>query len=284
MLKMMGFVITLSSVIGGFFLGNGVLSTLWQPAFILIVLGGAIGAFFSSTPQDVLTLTRKYLSQALLGKRRNRDDYEKLLVLLHDLFQVIRRKGRQALEEHIENPEQSDLFKRSGFLSSLRLVTYICDNLRMTNLGQISARELESLLESELTSFESEQMQSVQAIKRAADCAPGFGIVASVLGVIIAMSSISGPIAVLGMAVAGSMVGTMLGMLSCYGILTPMMNLVTHAIRDEVMLFECVKASLVANCGGRHPIVSADAGRRVLFSGVQPSFVELERKLQRVAA
>ncbi|MCL6272068.1 flagellar motor stator protein MotA [Sansalvadorimonas sp. 2012CJ34-2] len=280
MLKMIGFAITLASVMGGFFLGNGVLATLWQPAYILIVVGGAIGAFFSSNPGEVLQLTKHYLGRALLGQRRGREDYEKLLVLLHDLFQVIRRKGRQALEEHIESPERSDLFKRSGFLESPRLVTYICDNLRMTNLGQISARELEALLESELDCYETEQNQSANSLKMAADATPGFGIVASVLGVIIAMSSMNGPISVLGMAVAGSMVGTMLGMLSCYGILTPMINLVSHSIKDEVMLFECVKAALVANCAGRHPIVSVDAGRRVLYSGVQPSFVELEQRLQ----
>ena len=284
MVKIFGFFITLLSVMGGFYLGNGVLATLWQPAFILIVIGGASGAFFASTPKDVLQLTRYYIGKALMGQRRNKDDYERLLILLHDLFQVIRRKGRQALEEHIETPGNSDLFKRSGFLESPRLVTYICDNLRMTNLGQISAKELEALLDSELNAFESEQMQSVQALRRAADSAPGFGIVASVLGVIIAMSSMDGPIAVLGMAVAGSMVGTMLGMFSCYGILMPLINLISHSIKSEVMLFECVKASLVANCGGRHPIVSADAGRRVLYSGLQPSFVELERKLQRAAA
>ena len=281
MFKVVGFAVTMLSVIGGFFMGNGVLSTLWQPAFILIVVGGAVGAFFSSTPLDVLQLTRKYLARALFGQRKTKDDYEKLLVLLHDLFQVIRRKGRQALEEHIETPQSSDLFRRSGFLENPRLLTYICDNLRMTNLGQISAKELETLLESELITFEAEQTQCVKALKCAADAAPGFGIVASVLGVIIAMSSMDGPIGVLGMAVAGSMVGTMLGMLSCYGVLAPMITLVEHEVNDEVMLFECVKAALVANCGGRHPIVAADAGRRVLYSGLQPSFVELERKLQR---
>ncbi|AMO55791.1 hypothetical protein GZ77_08245 [Endozoicomonas montiporae] len=284
MLKLVGFLLTIVSVIGGYYLGDGSMSALWQPAFILIVVGGTAGSFFSSTPSDVLNITWKYLSQAIMGKRRNQEDYERLLQLLYDLFQTDRRKGRQALEEHIEEPENSNLFQESGFLSSKRLVTYICDNLRITILGQNSAPELEALLEAELAAFEAEQMQSVQALRRAVDSAPGFGIVASVLGVIIAMSSVSGPIDVLGMAVAGSMVGTMLGMLSGYGILTPMMNLVTHAIRDEIMLFESVKASLVANCGGRHSLVAVDAGRRVLYSGVQPSFVELERKLQRVAA
>ncbi|CAM3684509.1 motility-associated protein [Parendozoicomonas haliclonae] len=284
MLKLFGFVFTLISVFGGFFLGNGVMATLWQPAYILIVLGGAAGAFFASTPKDVLSLTWHHLKMAVAGKRREREDYERLLVLLHDLFQLIRRNGRQALEEHIESPAKSDLFRKSGFLDNPRLVTYICDNLRMTNLGQISAKELEALLDAELDAFESEQMRSVRALNSASDAAPGFGIVASVLGVIIAMSSMDGPISVLGMSVAGSMVGTMLGMLSCYGFFAPLINLVSHAIKDEIMLFECVKAALVSNCGGRHPIVSADAGRRVLYSRLQPSFVELERKLQRATA
>ena len=280
MLKILGFFLTIGSVIGGYYLGDGSIQALWQPAFILIVVGGTLGAFFSSTPGDVLGLTWKYLSKALTGKRRNRDDYEKLLQLLYDLFQTDRRKGRQVLEEHIEEPETSTIFLESGLLDSPRLVTYICDNLRITILGQNTAAELDTLLENELVAFETEQMQCANALRRAVDSAPGFGIVASVLGVIIAMSSIDGPIEVLGMAVAGSMVGTMLGMLSSYGILTPILNLVTHSIKDETMLFECVKASLVANCAGRHSLVAVDAGRRVLFSGVQPSFVELERKLQ----
>ena len=284
MLKLMGFVLTLASVIGGYYYGEGALNALWQPAFILIVLGGSIGAFFSSTPQDVLSLTAHYLSRALFWRRRNRDDYERLLVLLHELFQITRKEGRRQLEDHIEEPHKSKVFQQSGLLNSTRLVTYICDNLRITMLGKTTPQELEAMLEAELVAFETEQMQSVLALKRAAEAAPGFGIVASVLGVIIAMSSIDGPVAVLGAAIAGSMVGTMLGMLLSYGILTPMVNLVTHAIKDEVMLFECVKASLVSNSGGGYPLVSVDSGRRMLYSGVQPSFVELERKLQRVNA
>ena len=283
MLKLMGFILTIASIVGGYYLGDGILNALWQPAFILIVLGGTTGAFFASTPTEVLSLTRDYLGRAFMGKRRSREDYEKLMTLLYDLFQIVRREGRAALEDHIEEPENSDVFRESGFLQSPRLVTYICDNLRVTILGQTSAPELETMLDSELVAFENEQTMSVNALKRASDSAPGFGIVASVLGVIIAMGSISGPVAVLGMAVAGSMVGTMLGMLLSYGILNPMHNLVLHYIKDEVMLFECVKAALVANCGGRYPLVAVDAGRRVLFSAVQPSFVELERQLVRGA-
>ena len=284
MLKLMGFVLTLASVIGGYYFGNGALNALWQPAFILIVLGGSIGAFFSSTPQDVLSLTGHYLSRALFRRRRNRDDYERLLVLLHDLFQITRKEGRRQLEEHIEEPHRSKVFQQSGLLSSARLVTYLCDNLRITVLGKTTPQELEVMLEAELAAFETEQMQSVLALKRAAEAAPGFGIVASVLGVIIAMGSIDGHITVLGAAIAGSMVGTMLGMLLSYGVLTPMVNLVTHAIKDEVMLFECVKASLMANSSGGYPLVSVDSGRRMLYSGVQPSFVELERKLLQARA
>ncbi len=280
MLKIIGFVFSVASVIVGFFMGDGVLGTLWQPAYILIVAGGALGALVASTPGPVLKMTGAYLVKVIAKGTGSKEDYSRLLILLHDLFQVIRRNGRQALDEHIESPQDSPLFQKSGLLGNTRLITYICDNLRITNLGQISANELEVLLTTELETFETEQMQSVGALRNMSDATPGFGIVASVLGVIIAMSSIDGPISVLGMSVAGSMVGTMLGMFTCYGFLAPFISLITTDVNAQVMMFDSVKAALVANCSGRHPIVSVDSGRRVLFTDVRPSFVELEGMIQ----
>ncbi|MCL6270082.1 flagellar motor stator protein MotA [Sansalvadorimonas sp. 2012CJ34-2] len=277
MLKITGLAILIFSVLGGFVLADGQLLSLWQPAQILIIAGGGIGAFLIANPWHVVCHTMRHLGKAIRGTNHYPAEYyQNLLTLLFKLFEVRRQAGVTALEAHIEEPENSILFMDSGILENERLTAFICDNLRLVTLGKVLPHELEGLLDHELTTMADDLHRPADALQRIADSLPGFGIVAAVLGIVLTMQSMDGPAYLLGMNVAAALVGTFLGILLCYGLISPLAQSVTHSVRDEIQLYECVKASLLAKVSGRPSAIAADAGRRILYSEIRPSFIQLE--------
>ena len=277
MLKLTGLIILAISVLGGFVIADGQLLSLWQPAQILIIIGGAFGAFMIANPWHVITSTIQHLLKAVRGSNHYPADYyQNLLTLLFRLYEVRRKSGVAALEAHIDFPEESILFEEARILDNHRLTSFICDNMRLVTLGKVLPHELEGLLDHELATMNDDLQRPADALQHIADSLPGFGIVAAVLGIVLTMQSMDGPAYLLGMNVAAALVGSFLGILLCYGLLSPLAKSVTHSIRDEVQLFECIKASLLAQVSGRPSAIAADAGRRVLYSEIRPSFAQLE--------
>ncbi len=282
MLKLLGLVLVLGGVVGGFVLSNGMLRSLWQPAEMGMIISAAAGAFMLGTPKSVQL-------QVLAGLRSmvsNRGSFGRLfyldlLKLMFDLLDLSRRQGRNALEEHIETPEGSSIFARyPEVMACPRVLHFMTDSFRVTTLSNIAFSELENSMEQELQVCREDLRRAGQALQRTADACPGFGIVVAVLGIIITMQSISGPVEMIGLHVAAALVGTFFGVLLCYGVLGPLAAVLDDLGKSEVLACECVKASLVAGLRGYPPAMAVDAGRRVLLDEDRPSFIELEESLR----
>ncbi|WP_067516389.1 flagellar motor stator protein MotA [Endozoicomonas ascidiicola] len=276
MLKFVGLGVLVFSVLGGFIFANGNLMALWQPPEILIIAGGAFGAFLLSNPMSVVRSTGWHLRNSFSSGHYQKLHYQKLLTLLYQLFELRRTSGASAMEMHIEDPESSDLFKVSGVLDDPRLTAFICDNLRLVILGNISSHELDSLLDSELYALTEDIGRPADALQKVADALPGFGIVAAVLGIVITMQSMGGPVDQMGVSIAAALVGTFLGVLLGYGIVGPLAYAIEHSIKDQMLMFECAKESMLSHVSGRPSAIAVDAGRRVLFGENRPSFTQLE--------
>src|SRR5688572_22690588 len=88
-----------------------------------------------------------------------------------------------------------------------------------------------ALLEAELKVIEEEHHAPLGVLSKTADGLPGFGIVAAVLGIVITMGAIDGPVEVIGHKVGAALVGTFLGILASYGFFAPLagkMELMGH--------------------------------------------------------
>ncbi|WP_281647184.1 flagellar motor stator protein MotA [Parendozoicomonas sp. Alg238-R29] len=282
MLKIVGFLVLFGSVIGGFVAASGKMLALWQPAEIVVIAGSAVGAFMVANPKSVQQQVLEHLKFAFIKKYDfDRDFYMDLLRMIFQLLEISRREGGNALEEHIETPENSAVFVAYPRISShRRLLHYVTDNFRLTSLGNISSHDLESLMEQEVHTFGNDIKRSSKALQQTADACPGFGIVAAVLGIIITMQSIDGPVELIGVKVAAALTGTFFGIFLCYGILGPLASAIDHTAKNEVQAFECVKETLVASLSGRPPLMAVDAGRRVLWDEIRPSFFEMETWLK----
>jgi chemotaxis protein MotA len=281
MLFFIGSLIVLGCVIGGYIGAGGHLEVLFQPFEFLIIGGAAVGSFIISNPKTVLGRTGKAIGQLIKGSRYNKDSYLELLSLLYTIFKLAKSKGMLALEPHIENPEESELFKRfPNFYGDHHAMTFLTDYLRMMVLGSENAHEMETLIDEEIETHHHEHTAVADAIQNVADATPALGIVAAVLGVIHTMGSITEPPAVLGKLIGGALVGTFLGVLMAYGFIGPIASGLKAVYNAEGKYYQCIKIALLAHMNGYAPSVSVEFARKALLSNVRPSFYEVEEAVQ----
>ena len=273
-----GAVIVFASVLGGYAAMGGHLGILWQPFEAVIILGAALGAFIIGNPKAVLMETGNIFKRLLKGSQYNKQAYVELLGLQFSIFKLIQAKGLLALEQHIENPQQSDLFARfPTFAGNKHAVEFMCDYLRMITLGSYAVHELESLMDEELETHHQEKERVVAAIQSMADATPALGIVAAVLGVIKTMGSITQPPEVLGHLIGGALVGTFLGVFCAYGFFGPMAQALRNTNEAEAKYFLSMKAGLLAHVAGYAPVIAIEFARKAVMSEDRPSFAEIDR-------
>ncbi|MBM3879961.1 MAG: flagellar motor stator protein MotA [Verrucomicrobia bacterium] len=283
MIILLGALIVTASVIGGFLMAHGKLFTLLQWAEFVVILGSAFGAMVTMSPKKVLLDLFKLTLKALKGAPYNKAAYEDLLKALYELFMLGRRNGMIALEEHVMNPQNSPIFsKYPSFLKNHHAVEFLCNSLRPIIDGKIKPDQLKLILDIELESRQAEHHAPVNVLTRTADSMPGFGIVAAVLGIVVTMGSIGGPVDMIGKHVAAALVGTFLGILVCYGYLSPLAMNLEFLGAAEFAYAKCIADSVVGFAHGMAPIMAVEVARRGLSSDVQPSADELEQMLKSV--
>ncbi|MBF0355476.1 MAG: flagellar motor stator protein MotA [Alphaproteobacteria bacterium] len=283
MFAIIGFVVVIGSVIGGYMLGGGHLGVLWQPFEFLIILGAAFGSFMIGNPKQVVLGLVKNIGTVFKGSRFTKASYLELLAMLYALFKLAKTKGDLALESHVEKPEESPLFtKFPGFSKDHHLVEFLCDYLRLLTLGTNNAHEMENIIDAEIEAHHHELITISGAMSNMADAMPALGIVAAVLGVIHTMGSITEPPEVLGHLIGGALVGTFMGVLLSYGFFAPFGRSLEQTFGTESTYLMCIKAGLLAHMQGYAPQVSIEFARKILPSVVKPSFKEVEDYLANV--
>lgn len=277
-----GCIIVTACVLGGFVLSHGEVMALWQPYEILIICGAAFGAFVIANPGKVIKAVFAAIPLMLKGSKYNKKLYLDLLGLMFDIFSKSRKDGLMALENDIEEPKQSPIFKKYPKIAAdHHVLDFITDYLRLMVGGNMNPFELENLMDIELDSHHHQASQAHTAITQVSDGLPGFGIVAAVLGIVITMASIGGPPEVLGHHVAAALVGTFLGILLAYGFVGPMANSLEHIANEEAKFYECIKVCLMATLNGYAPQIAVEFGRKSLFASERPGFAELEAHIKR---
>lgn len=283
MLIIVGILVVIASVVGGYIASHGKLAVLWQPYELVIIGGAALGAFLVSNPPKVVKATFAAILGVLKGVRYKPADYLDVLTLMYELLNKARREGFISLESHVDNPTGSDLFnKYPRVLADHHLMDFITDCLRLMVGSNIEPHELEPLLELELEKHHHEMMAPAHALTKVADALPGFGIVAAVLGIVITMGSIGGDVAAVGGHVAAALVGTFLGILLAYGFVGPLAAAIEAQAEQDGRIYESVKTALLACLRGYNPKVALEFARKTLPSHVRPQFAEFETHLKGV--
>jgi len=285
MFVIVGSVIVLASVLGGYLANGGHFEVLIQPFEVLIIVGAALGGFVTSNRKPVLSATGQAISALIKADKYDKDAYLELLSMLYSVFKLAKTKGALVLERHVENPEESTLFQRfPKFFGDHHAVTFLCDYLRLLTLGTDNHHEMETLMDEEIETHHAEHEAVVGAVQTTADALPALGIVAAVLGVIHTMGSITEPPAVLGHLIAGALVGTFMGVLLSYGFVGPIASAIKARGEAEQHYFLCIKAGILAYMQGYAPSVAVEFARKALNTDVLPTFYEVEEAVGNLPA
>ena len=279
----LGIIVGFGCAIAGYVLHGGNPVVLWQPTEMLTIFGLAIGATISSNTNRTIKLMMHDLSAVFKGSKVNKVFLLDVLALMFELLNKIRKDGLMALEADIEEPENSEIFKKyPSVLDNHHLVEFLTDYLRMMLGGSLNLVQLEGLMEQELEEFVKTEHLAVHAVDNMAQGLPAFGIVAAVMGVVQTMGSIGLPPAELGKLIGAALVGTFLGILFSYAVVAPMASAMGQRGELEIKSLFAVKAILLASLNGFTPPQACEFGRKIMFPDQRPTFKEFDEKAKEV--
>ncbi len=277
MFAIIGVVVVIGSVIGGYLMEHGHLAVLFQPAELVIIGGAALGTLFVANPMHIIKALLGGMMGIIKGSKFTKAFYLDSMKMMYELFSRARRDGLMALETDADEPDKSLVIsKYPAFLKDHHVRDFACDTLRMAAGGGIEAFEMDQMIERDMESHHHEALQPITALSNVADSLPGLGIVAAVLGVVITMGSIGGPPEEIGHKVGAALVGTFLGILLCYGFFAPMAANMTKIAEDESAYYGVLRVMMVAFLKGSAPISAVEIGRRAIPGHSRPSFQEAE--------
>ncbi|WBU60211.1 flagellar motor stator protein MotA [Paracoccus albus] len=279
-----GILLTVSMVFGGYALAGGKISVILHalPFEMMIIGGAAAGSYILSNSGSILKQTFPSLLQAFKGPVWKAQDHEDLLCLLFQLLRLARSNPVE-LEEHIENPQDSSIFRAyPRVIADHEAVSIIADTLRSASLNYDDPYQVEDMLSKRIALIKEEQMHVPHALQSMADALPALGIVAAVLGVIKTMGSIDQPPEVLGKMIGAALVGTFLGVFLAYGLVAPIAKRLETVRGCDLAFYDVIKSVLVAGLHQHATNLCVEVGRQTAPEDLRPSFVALETALREI--
>lgn len=277
MLVLIGILIVTLAVCVGYVMAHGEFALLYQPAEFVIIWGAALGALVMATPWNVLRRIGRDVAGVVRQSPYGNERYLKTLRMFYDIFHEARKNGMMGLEKDAERPNESAIFQRyPEMLADKKALAFVCDTLRMAIAGGATSFDLEQMIDTDLEALYEHNDDPVRSLMTTADALPGLGIVAAVLGIVVAMSALGGPPDELGRKVAAALVGTFLGVLTSYGFVAPLANAISSRHAAELAYFRFLKHGLIAFVKGHPPLLAVEMGRRSIPLDVRPTFGEME--------
>jgi len=276
---LLGLLVTLGCMIGGFVAMGGHVSVLVQPWEFVIIGGSAFGTFLVANPMKTVKDTGKALLEAFKGKTPKTRDYLDVLGVLFALMREVRGKSRGEVEGHIDNPEESEIFQQyPDVLKNKELTTFICDYVRLILIGNAKTHEVEALMDEEIQTITHDAMEPVHAMSAISEGLPALGIVAAVLGVIKAMGALDQSPEVLGHLIGAALVGTFAGIFLSYAVVGPVATKIKVVRDHNLRHFTIVKQTLLAFMNGAMPQVALEFGRKTIASHDRPTIDTVEEE------
>ncbi len=276
---LIGLTVAIGCMMGGYIANGGHAGVIWQPYELIIILGSALGTFIVANPLGTIKDTGKAIIEAVKGSSPKQRDYLDLLGVLYSLMRELRGNARNEVEGIIDNPKESELFKKyPKVLVDKDMTTFICDYCRLIMIGNARTHEIESLMDEEIQTIMRDKLKPYGALQAVADGLPALGIVAAVLGIIHAMGALDQSPEVLGELIGAALVGTFAGIFMSYGIAGPLASKIKVTREKRCRLYIIIKQSLLAFMNGAVPLIALEHGRKTISAYDRPSIDELENE------
>jgi chemotaxis protein MotA len=275
---LIGLVVTLGCVLGGFMAMGGHIEVLIQPWEVVIICGAALGSFLVANPMKVVKDTGKACMEAFKQAVPKERDYLEVLGVLHSLMRELKSKSRSEVEAHIDNPEESAIFQAfPTVLKNHDLTHFICDYCRIIIIGNARPHEIEALMDEEIQTIRADKLKAYHALTTVSDGSPAIGIVAAVLGVVKAMGALDQSPEILGGLIGAALVGTFLGIFMSYCVVGPIAAKIKVVREKKNRLYIIVKQTLLAYMNGSLPQVAIEFGRKTISAYERPSIDAVEQ-------
>ena len=272
-----GLAVALGCMLGGFAASGGRIAVIWQPYELIIIGGSALGTFIVANPLSTIKDSGRACLEAIKGASPKQRDYLDLLGVLYVLMRELRGNARNELEEQIDNPKESEIFKRfPKVLADQDMTAFICDYVRLILIGNARTHEIESLMDEEIETIKRDKLKAYQALTAVSDGLPALGIVAAVLGIIKAMGALDQSPELLGELIGAALVGTFAGIFMSYGIAGPLATKIKVTREKRCRLYVIIKQTLLAFMNGAMPLIALEHGRKTISAYDRPTIDAVE--------
>ncbi|WBX82359.1 flagellar motor stator protein MotA [Sphingosinicella microcystinivorans] len=280
MLAAIGLIVLFAMVFGGFAITGGNLEPVFHaiPHEMLIIGGAAAGSLLLGNSFVVLKQVGGGVGKIFKGATYNRKDYLDAIFLASKLMKTMKVEGPVAMEAHIEDPKSSSIFAEyPKLLKDHFLIDFMADAIRLVvvSSGTLNVHAVEEIMDNALKTHHHTAMKPVKVLQSTGDALPALGIVAAVLGVVKTMGSIDQPPAILGGMIGSALVGTFLGVLLAYGIVSPMANRLEQILEEDGEIYHVAKAIIISSLHGNAPAMVIEAARTSISIKNQPGFAEV---------
>jgi chemotaxis protein MotA len=280
MFALIGIVVVIIMVFGGFILGGGSIGVIAHalPLEFLVIGGAAVGSTITGNSTKELKALGGSIMGVFKGPCYGKQDYLDVIFLVSKLMKMLRTDGPVAVEPHIEDPKSSPIFADyPRLLQDETLIHLICDTLRLVvvSSGTLDPHAVEEVMDNSIRTHHHDALRPASSLQTLADSLPALGIVAAVLGVVKTMASIDQPPAILGEMIGSALVGTFLGVLLSYGFVGPFANRARQVIEADGAIYQVVKQIIIASLHG-HPLpLVIEAARSGIQHTNQPAFADV---------
>jgi chemotaxis protein MotA len=273
-----GLLVTLGCMLGGFVAMGGHVDVIWQPWEFVIIGGSALGTFIVANPLKTIYDTGGGLKEAFTGDAPGKQQYLETLGILYFVMRELRSKPRNEVEEHIDNPDQSSIFQKfPSIVANRDLTTFICDYCRLIIIGNARTHEIEALMDEEIHTVRNDKMKPYHALVSVGEGLPALGIVAAVLGIVKAMGALDESPEYLGHLIGAALVGTFAGIFLSYAVVTPLANKIKTIREKKLRPYIIVKQTLLAFMNGAMPQVALEHGRKTISIYERPTIDDVEQ-------
>jgi chemotaxis protein MotA len=282
MLIPLGLAVVLGSVFGGFALAGGKFGPLWQPTEFLMIGGAGLGAFIMANNGKSMKSTMKSFSKISHTHKYQKELYMQLMQMLFRMFAKAKKESMNSIEADVDDPENSELFASfPDIKNDAMIMEFISDYMRLIIAGASNPHEIDELMMHEIEEYEEELNIPAHALAKVGDALPAFGIVAAVMGVVKALSYAGASAEQMGAMIGHALVGTFLGILLAYGLVSPIASRLEVQAAEAVKMLNCIRVSMIAFLNGAAPQIAVEFGRKALHTEERPSFVELEEHVRK---
>lgn len=230
--SLIGLILGLAAIVIGQVIEGGELSALIQPAPLVIVMGGTIGAVLLQNGMGNLMLGVSMLRNAFLPQI---DFYSNLVSIIEGWSSTARVDGFLKLENHISRHPDP----------------FISKGLRMIVDG-IDREKIREILDIDIGSYEREQRLAIKVWDAAGGYAPTIGILGAVLGLIHVMENLSDP-GSLGSGIAVAFVSTLYGVGLANLAFLPIANKLKRYLQLEILKREMLADAFLCIKDGENP-------------------------------